>query len=212
MGLLDLLKGRGARRMRVLVCGHPTLRRRAEPVRAVTPEVRELAARMVVTMFENDVVGVGLAAPQVGVSSRLITLATHDPAKPVPPGASPGELLLGPRMPLTLVNPEILWFSAETETREEGCLSVPEAAGLVERPVRIILRASTLDGETLQLECGGLLGRCIQHEIDHLDGILFIDRLHDEDRVALAPLIEALERRHRPEVAEAVPAGGASRG
>lgn len=199
--------------MRVLVCGHPTLRRRAEPVYAVTPEIRELASRMIVTMFENEVVGVGLAAPQVGVSTRLIALATHDPAKPVPPDASPGELVLGPRMPLALVNPEILWFSAETVTREEGCLSVPEAAGQVERPARIILRASTLDGEVLQLECGGLLGRCLQHEIDHLDGILFIDRLHDEDRVALAPQIEALERRYRPAAAgAAVPAGGASSG
>jgi peptide deformylase len=215
MGLLDLLKGRGARRMRVLTCGHPALRRRSEPVRAVTPEVRELASRMVVTMFENEVVGVGLAAPQVGTNLRLIALATHDPAKPVPPEASPGELLLGPRMPLVLVNPEILWFSAETATREEGCLSVPEVSGVVERPARIILRAGTLDGETIQLECGGLLARCVQHEIDHLDGILFIDRLRDEDRVALAPQIEALARRARPGPGRTEPAvavGGASSG
>jgi peptide deformylase len=207
MGLLDLLKGRRARRLRVLVCGHPTLRRRSEPVPAVTPEICELASRMVVTMFENEVVGVGLAAPQVGLILRLITLATHDPAKPVPPDASPGELLLGPRMPLALVNPEILWSSAERETREEGCLSVPEVSGLVERPARIVVRATTLDGEVIQLECGGLLGRCIQHEVDHLDGILFIDRLRDEDRAALMPQIEALARRVRARVAgaEAVP-------
>jgi len=194
MSLLDLIKGRGARRLRLLVCGHATLRRRSEPVAEVTPEVRELAGRMIATMLENEVVGVGLAAPQVGRSLRLIVLATHDPEKPLSATASPGELLLGPRMPLALVNPEIVWFSAETETRDEGCLSIPEVSGPVERPARVVVRASTLDGEALQVECGGLLARCLQHEIDHLDGILFIDRLRDEDRAAVAAQVEALER------------------
>jgi peptide deformylase len=215
MGLLDLLKGRGTRRLRVLTCGHPALRRRSEPVGAVTPELRELAERMVVTMFENETTGVGLAAPQVGVNTRLIVLATYDPAKPPPPTLSAGELLLNPRMPLALVNPEILWFSSDTETREEGCLSVPEAAAPVERPARIVVRASTLDGEVIQVECGGLLGRCIQHEIDHLDGILFVDRLRDEDRAAVAPLVAALERRAQRScgaVAGSVAAGSASCG
>lgn len=197
MSLLDFLKGRGARRMRVLACGHPALRRHSEPVTAVTPELRELAGRMIVTVFENETAGVGLAAPQVGVNTRLIVLATHDPNKPPASATSAGELLLNPRMPLALINPEVIWFSAETETREEGCLSVPEAAGPVERPARVVLRASTLDGELIQVECAGLLGRCIQHEIDHLDGILFVDRLRDEDRVAVAPVVEALERRAR---------------
>ena len=210
MGLLDFLKGRGARRMRVLACGHPALRRRSEPVGEVTPELRELAARMIVTVFENETSGVGLAAPQVGVNTRLIVLATHDPAEPPPVTASAGELLLGPRMPLALINPEVVWFSAETETRDEGCLSVPEVNGQVERPARVVLRASTLDGELIQVECAGLLGRCIQHEIDHLDGILFIDRLRDEERAAVAPLVEALERRARRQLglAAAAASGG----
>jgi len=195
MSLLEYIKGRAGGRLRLLVCGHPTLRRRAEPVTAVTPEIRELAERMIRTMLENDVVGVGLAAPQVGRSLRLIVLGTHDPERPLPPTASPGEMLLGPRMPLALVNPEVVWFSPETEAVSEGCLSVPEVAGPVERPKRVILRAATLDGETLQVECGGLLARCIQHEIDHLDGILFIDRLRDEDRARVAPQLSLLERR-----------------
>ena len=197
MSLLDFLKGRGARRMRVLTCGHPALRRRSEPVAAVTPELRELAGRMVVTLFEHETVGVGLAAPQVGVNTRLIVLATHDPEKPPAVTASAGELLLEPRMPLALINPEVIWFSAETEARDEGCLSVPELSGPVERPGRVVLRASTLDGELIQVECAGLLARCIQHEIDHLDGILFVDRLRDEERAALAPLVATLERRAR---------------
>lgn len=213
MSLLDFLKGRGARRMRVLACGHPALRRRSEPVGAVSAELRELAGRMVVTVFENETVGVGLAAPQVGVNTRLIVLATHDPEKLPAATVSAGELLLNPRMPLALINPEVIWFSAETETRDEGCLSVPEVSGPVERPARVVLRASTLDGELIQVECAGLLGRCVQHEIDHLDGILFVDRLRDEDRAAVAPLVEALERRsQRHPGAAATPAstGGPS--
>jgi peptide deformylase len=203
MGLLDFIKGRGARRLRLLVCGEPLLRRRAEPVAAVTPEVRGLAERMIATMLENEVVGVGLAAPQVGRSIRLIVVATQDPEKPLAATASPGELLLGPRMPLVLVNPEIVWFSAETEARSEGCLSVPEVSGPVERPARVVLKATTLDGEGLQVECGGLLARCLQHEVDHLDGILFIDRLRDEDRAALAPQLAALERQAKRRLGQA---------
>jgi peptide deformylase len=213
MSLLDFLKGRGARRMRVLTCGHPALRRRSEAVGTVTPELRELAGRMVVTVFENETAGVGLAAPQVGVNARLIVVATHDPATPSEATASAGELLLNPRMPLALLNPEVIWFSAETEARDEGCLSVPEVSGVVERPARVVLRASTLDGELIQVECAGLLGRCIQHEIDHLDGILFVDRLRDEDRATVAPQVEALERRARRQLgAAATPAsvGGPS--
>ncbi len=201
--------------MRVLTCGHPALRRRSEPVGAVTPELRELAGRLIVTVFENETAGVGLAAPQVGVNTRLIVLATHDPEQPPEVTASAGELLLGPRMPLALINPEVIWFSAETETRDEGCLSLPEVNGPVERPARVVLRASTLDGELIQVECAGLLGRCIQHEIDHLDGILFVDRLRDEDRAVVASLVETLERRTQRRLGPAempASAGGASCG
>ena len=195
--------------MRVLTCGHPALRRRSEAVSAVTPELRELAGRMVVTVFENETAGVGLAAPQVGVNTRLIVLATHDPEEPPGLTASAGELLLGPRMPLALINPEVIWFSPETESRDEGCLSLPEVNGPVERPARVVLRASTLDGEVIQVECAGLLGRCIQHEIDHLDGILFVDRLRDEDRAVVAPQLAALERRARRQLGLAEAAASA---
>ena len=138
--------------------------------------------------------GVGLAAPQVGVGLRLITVATHDPANPMSPNASPGELLLGPRMPLALVNPEILGSSERLETVIEGCLSVPEVSGAVERPAAVILRAWTLDGEKIEVECGGLLARCLQHEIDHLDGVLFIDRISDGEREEAAPMLRQLEQ------------------
>ena len=195
MSVMDIWKRRLRRRMRVMICGEPVLRRVADPITEVTDEIRELADRMITTMFENEVRGVGLAGPQVGVGQRIITLATHDPDEPVPGDASPGELLLGPRMPLALVNPEVLWTDSQTESSIEGCLSIPGISGMVERPGRIILRAMLLNGETLQVECAGLLGRCLLHEIDHLDGVLFIDRMKEEERAAIAPRVAALERR-----------------
>jgi peptide deformylase len=79
----------------------------------------------------------------------------------------------------------------------EGCLSIPEVSGEVSRPESVVLRARTLDGEPLELECGGLLARCLQHEIDHLDGILFIDRLNEEEKREVAPLVAEIERRER---------------
>lgn len=192
----------------VRFCGDPVLRRQAAPVLAVTPEIRTLAEQMERTMFENDIPGIGLAAPQVGVPIRLIVLGLdpdsggddgedEEGAAPPPPRRplSPGELLLLPRMPMALINPEIVWKSPETSVVVEGCLSIPEINGPVERPARILLRASTLDGESFTLECGGLLGRCLQHEIDHLDGVLFVDRLKPEDRAKVEARVAELTAR-----------------
>ena len=164
--------------MPIRVYGEEVLRGRAEPVEAVTPEVRELAQRMVATMVHDQ--GIGLAAPQVGRPLRLITLATCEPGSALPPDASPGERLLCPRMPLALVNPRVLTASESCSGFEEGCLSIPEVHGVVVRPDRVLLHASTLSGEIVQVECGGLLARCLQHEIDHLNGILFVDHLSEE--------------------------------
>ena len=186
--------------LRVRTCGDPLLRQRSGAVDEITPEIRALAARMVVTMFENETRGIGLAAPQVGHSIRLITLATQHPSDPLPVDASPGECLLCARMPLALVNPEIVSASSVAETASEGCLSVPELYGEVTRPRSVVLRATTLDGEHIQVECGGLLARCLQHEIDHLDGILFIDRLSREEADALASNLRALEKRTKREI------------
>lgn len=197
MNMLNLFRRAPARRMRVVTCGHPALRKRSAPVDEVTSEIGELAERMIVTMFENEVTGIGLAAPQVGVNVRLITLATQDPSEPLPPDASPGERMLAPRMPVALLNPEIVGSSEDTSTAVEGCLSIPELAGTVERPASVTVRAQTLAGESFEVECGGLLGRCIQHEIDHLDGILFIDRLAEEEKKELEPFVAELEKREQ---------------
>ena len=164
--------------MPIRVYGEEVLRGRAQPVGPVTPEVRELAERMVATMIHDQ--GIGLAAPQVGRPLRLITLATCDPGSALPPDASPGERLLCPKMPLALVNPRILTASESCSGFEEGCLSIPEVHGIVVRPDRVLLQAATLSGDVLQVECGGLLARCLQHEIDHLNGILFVDYLSEQ--------------------------------
>lgn len=193
--MFNFLSKTKARRMRVVLNGHPALRKRSEPVTEITPELEVLAERMIVTMKENDIVGVGLAAPQVGVNVRLIVLDTR-PEKTADGSLalSPGEVLLNPRMPLALVNPEIVSSSAETECADEGCLSVPDVSGEVTRPARVILRAKSLAGEELQVECAHLLSRCIQHEIDHLDGVLFIDRISEEELKIAAPTLARMEK------------------
>jgi len=195
MGLLFGSRKSRVEPLRVRTYGDPVLRRKAPPIDQVTQEVRDLAERMIVTMHENEVRGVGLAAPQVGVSIRLITLATHDVDDPILPNASPGERMLGPRMPMALVNPEVVKVSSSMEEAVEGCLSIPEVQGGVCRPASVVVKAMTLDGELIQVECGGLLGRCLQHEIDHLDGILFVDRWREEDSVAYATELCLMETR-----------------
>ena len=168
---------RSKRRYVVRTLGDETLRAKAAPV-IVTEKIRELAAEMVETMRAFD--GIGLAAPQVGEPLRLVVLGV--PLEAMSPEPSPGELELLPRMPLVLVNPEIVAAAEELDVRDEGCLSVPDLFAPVVRPRTVVLRSETLDGEVIALECGGLLGRCIQHELDHLDGKLFTDRLQPEVR------------------------------
>ncbi len=159
----------------VYTIGAPVLREDAAPVAVVDDTIRQLAFDMFEAMrFFN---GIGLAAPQYGHSLRLVVID-------VPPEGntgSPGEALLLPRMPLALVNPEIVMSSGSCASRDEGCLSVPGVYAPVCRPERVVLRAQILDGEFIEIECGGLLGRCIQHELDHLDGKLFTDRLTSEE-------------------------------
>ncbi len=133
----------------------------SEPVDRITDEIRRLADDMLETMY--DAPGVGLAAIQIGVPKRVITM---DVSK------SETE-----RQPLVLVNPEILWSSDEKRTYEEGCLSIPEYYEEVERPDRVRFRYINLQGETVEQEADGLMATCVQHEIDHLNGVLFIDHL-----------------------------------
>jgi peptide deformylase len=137
------------------------LRLVSEPVSAISDEIRRLAEDMLDTMY--DAPGVGLAAIQIGVPRRVVTM---DVSK------TEGE-----RQPMVLINPEVLWSSEEKRVYEEGCLSIPEYYEEVERPERIRFRYMTLDGQTIEQDADGLMATCVQHEIDHLNGVLFIDHL-----------------------------------
>lgn len=137
------------------------LRQKSAPVAAVTSEIRALVADMFETMYRAP--GIGLAAIQVGVPLRIITM---DLSK------TEGE-----RQPRVFINPEILSASQDTVPYEEGCLSVPEYYEEVQRPARVRLRYTDLDGKVREEDAEGLFATCIQHEIDHLEGVLFIDHL-----------------------------------
>jgi peptide deformylase len=137
------------------------LKQKSKAVAAVDDALRALMDDMLETMYEAP--GIGLAAIQVGVAKRVIVM---DIAR--------GE---EPKAPRYFVNPEILWASEETEPYEEGCLSVPEIYDEVERPAKVRLRYLGYDGKQVEEEAEGLFAVCIQHEIDHLNGVLFIDHL-----------------------------------
>ncbi|HEX3920316.1 MAG TPA: peptide deformylase [Caulobacteraceae bacterium] len=137
------------------------LKQKSKPLAAVDDDLRALMDDMLETMY--DAPGIGLAAIQVGVPKRVIVM-----------DLSRGE---GAREPRFFVNPEIVWASKETAPYEEGCLSVPEIYDEVERPARVRVRYLGYDGKQVEEEAEGLYATCIQHEIDHLEGVLFIDYL-----------------------------------
>ncbi len=137
------------------------LRLVSKPVEAITPEIRALADDMLETMYEAP--GIGLAAIQVAVPLRLITM-----------DLSKKE---GEKDPRVFINPEILSSSEELSTYEEGCLSIPEYYEEVERPATVRVRFMDLDGKIHEEDADGLYATCIQHEIDHLNGVLFVDYL-----------------------------------
>jgi peptide deformylase len=145
----------------ILVVPDPILKQVSKPVETVDDDLRALMDDMLETMYAAP--GIGLAAIQVGVAKRVIVM---DIARP--------EQDQAPRF---FVNPEILWASEETLPYEEGCLSVPEIYDEVERPARVKIRYLNYQGETVEEDAEGLFAVCIQHEMDHLDGVLFIDHL-----------------------------------
>ena len=145
----------------IIVLPDKRLRLVSEPVVRIDPEMRKLVADMFETMYAAP--GVGLAAIQLGVPKRVVTIdATRGDEK---------------KQPVTLINPEILWFSEEKSVIEEGCLSIPDFTDEVERPAKIKARFLDLDGRTIEAEAEGLFARVLQHEIDHINGVLFIDHL-----------------------------------
>ena len=145
----------------VIIAPDPRLKLKSEPVERVDVEVRQLMDDMFETMHAAP--GIGLAAPQVGVTKRVIVIDVEK-----------GEAA---RKPLKIANPELLWVSAETVTFEEGCLSLPDFFAEVTRPAAIRLRYLDHENETREIDAEGMLATCIQHEMDHLEGKLFVDHL-----------------------------------
>ena len=146
---------------KILTLPSRKLKQKSEPIEKITPELRSLVDDMFETMYEAP--GIGLAAVQVGVLKRLVTM-----------DLSKKE---GEKDPRVFVNPEIVWSSDDTSVYEEGCLSIPEIHEDVERPARVKVSFLDLDGKRHEEEAEGLYATCIQHEIDHLNGILFIDHI-----------------------------------
>jgi peptide deformylase len=146
--------------LKIELLGADVLRQKATEVPAPGPELDRLVADMFETMY--DARGIGLAAPQIGLSQRLIVVDVHEDGGPEP---------------MALLNPVVAEFQGPVEKYEEGCLSIPGVSAHVDRPVRCVVDALDARGNPLRLEADGMLARCLQHEIDHLDGILFIDRL-----------------------------------
>ncbi len=169
--------------------GDPVLRAPANPVAAVTDELRELAAAMIETMRAEN--GVGLAAPQVGRSVALCVIEL-----PVDYDTDPEGRRLNPdvAMPMILFNPEILAGARKTDVQEEGCLSFPGLRGNIERPVGITLRYLDEQGQLRERAFVDFLARVIQHEVDHLNGVLFIDRMSAAKRFALSGRLKKLKR------------------
>ena len=145
----------------ILILPDKRLRLVSEPVKKITAELRTLVDEMFETMYAAP--GIGLAAIQVGVPQRIVTM---DIAKRE-----------GETDPQVFINPEITWTSDEPSTYEEGCLSIPEIHEDVERPAKVRFKYLDLDGKAHEAEADGLFATCIQHEVDHLNGVLFIDHI-----------------------------------
>jgi peptide deformylase len=145
----------------IIILPDSKLRLVSEPVAKVTSDVKKLVEDMFDTMY--DAPGIGLAAIQVGIPQRVVTIDT----------ARQDE----EKQPLALINPEILWRSEEMSSYEEGCLSIPDYYEVVERPAKVRIRFMDRDGAEKEMEAEGILATCLQHEIDHLEGRLFIDHI-----------------------------------
>ncbi len=180
----------------VIILPDPRLRAVADPVAEITDATKTLIRDMFETMY--DAPGVGLAATQLGIMSRVIVV---DAAKRKNEGA--GQVAAEGAAeedepdpdPIAMINPEVLWSSEETKTHEEGCLSIPDYYEEVERPDRVRVRYLSPEGETVERDCDGFLAVVVQHEIDHLNGRLFIDYLSRLKRDRITKKFQKAARR-----------------
>jgi peptide deformylase len=162
----------------ILVAPDPRLARVAEPVPEVDRAVRKLMDDMLDTMYAAP--GIGLAAPQVGVNKRVLVIdVSKDPEKPTP---------------VRIANPQIVWASEERAKYEEGCLSLPDQFAEVERPIKVLVRYLDENNATRETEADGLLATCIQHEMDHLEGVLFVDHISTLKRGMILRKLQKLKK------------------
>jgi peptide deformylase len=170
--------------------GNSVLRTKGQRLETIDDEIRALAADMLETMYEAD--GVGLAAQQVGHALQLTVIDVSDAeSRPSQMWLAGEEVDPKEHMPLVLINPE-LQLDNEVEIGTEGCLSFPEITGEIPRSLKVKVKAQDLNGNRVEFEAAGLLGRAVQHEADHLNGILFIDRMSSAAKAALAGKLKRL--------------------
>jgi len=179
-------------RLSILQYGDPILRTKGARIEQIDGRVRELAANMTETMHAAN--GVGLAAQQVGEAIQLTVLdISQVEDRPTTMRLNGEEVDPAGIMPLVLVNPEVD-LERETEAGTEGCLSFPEITGEIDRAKSIHVRAQNLEGKPVEIETTGFLARAIQHEVDHLNGILFIDRMSSAAKAGLASKLKRLQK------------------
>ncbi|HXM84568.1 MAG TPA: peptide deformylase [Stellaceae bacterium] len=166
----------------IITAPDPRLKKKSAPVKAVDNRVRRLMSDMVETMYASN--GIGLSAPQVGALERVIVVdCAREGEKP---------------QPMKIANPEIVWASDETVVCNEGCLSLPEQYAEVTRPSAIRLRYLDEQNEIREIEAKGLLATCIQHEMDHLEGVLFVDHISALKRGIILRKLGKLKRQKTP--------------
>lgn len=181
----------------IYVAPHPVLKKVAAPVEGkVDDSIRKLMDDMMDTMYSAR--GIGLAAPQVGVSKRVIVMDIDQRGNEDEDGNPVGELEKG--KPRFFVNPEITWTSEELNVYQEGCLSIPGQYADVERPKRIKVKFLDYNGNAQEIEADGLLVTCIQHEIDHINGVLFVDHLSTLKRDMLLRKLKKFTRENADEL------------
>jgi len=188
--------------LEIVKYGNPILRQKGAKIETLTPEIKKLIADMFETMEANH--GVGLAAQQIGRALQLTVIDVRGAQKDRP---STLELDDQPAdvvefMPLVLINP-VVKPVAEPATGSEGCLSFPEIFGEISRPESVDVTALNEKGKTISFRCGGLLARAVQHETDHLNGILFIDRMEKKIKVEIQPELDELQAKTKEDLKKA---------
>jgi peptide deformylase len=178
--------------LEIVKYAHPVLRQKGAAVQKIDDKLRTLAVDMLETMDAAN--GVGLAAQQVGVPIQLAVIDVADVEdRPSAMFIDGVEVKLEEHMPLILLNP-VLELSGEKEVGVEGCLSFPEMTADIVRSGRVKAKATTIDGGKIEFEATGLLARALQHEVDHLNGVLFIDRMNSATKTALAGRLKRMQR------------------